>query len=185
LKVFRTPIGFHDAYVAAPSMKAALKAWGADSNLFAQGIAEAVTDPRLMKEALASPGEVIRRPRGSAGEHLQAVGKAKVPSPRSPSKSRPASGSRPYPRRSDPEARGSRERGEKPDRGALDRAEQALAELDRAHRSEMRGIDRAQAELERRRRQAERAYAVDREEAAVRRDKARRAYDRAMKAWRG
>lgn len=28
LKVYRTPIGFHDAYVAAPSQKAALKAWG-------------------------------------------------------------------------------------------------------------------------------------------------------------
>jgi hypothetical protein len=27
LKVFRTPIGFHDAYVAAPSKKAALAAW--------------------------------------------------------------------------------------------------------------------------------------------------------------
>jgi hypothetical protein len=26
LKVFRTPIGFHDAYVAAPSRKAALEA---------------------------------------------------------------------------------------------------------------------------------------------------------------
>ena len=36
LKVFRTPIGFHDAYVAAPSQKAALEAWGADSNIFAQ-----------------------------------------------------------------------------------------------------------------------------------------------------
>ena len=29
LKVFRTSIGFHDAYVAAPSRKAALEAWGA------------------------------------------------------------------------------------------------------------------------------------------------------------
>ena len=59
LKVFRTPIGFHDAYVAAPSQKAALEAWGADGNLFAQGIAEQVTDQKLMDEQLASPGEVI------------------------------------------------------------------------------------------------------------------------------
>ena len=29
LKTFRTAIGFHDAYGAAPSRKAALKAWGA------------------------------------------------------------------------------------------------------------------------------------------------------------
>ena len=52
LKVFRTPIGFHDAYVAAPSQKAALEAWGADGNLFAQGIAEQVTDPDVMEEPL-------------------------------------------------------------------------------------------------------------------------------------
>ena len=31
LKVYRTPIGFHDAYVAAPSQKAALDAWGSDA----------------------------------------------------------------------------------------------------------------------------------------------------------
>ena len=37
LKVFRTPIGFHDAYVAAPSRAAALRAWGADTDLFSTG----------------------------------------------------------------------------------------------------------------------------------------------------
>jgi hypothetical protein len=73
LKVFRTPIGFHDAYVAAPSQKAALEAWGADSNIFAQGIAEQVTDPKLMEEPLSLPGEVIRRVRGSHEEHLAAL----------------------------------------------------------------------------------------------------------------
>lgn len=56
LKVYRTPIGFHDAYVAAPSQKEALVAWGSDSNLFAQKIAEEVSDPELMKEPLARPG---------------------------------------------------------------------------------------------------------------------------------
>ena len=39
LKVFRTAIGFHDAYVAAPSRKAALEAWGTDKDLFARGVA--------------------------------------------------------------------------------------------------------------------------------------------------
>jgi hypothetical protein len=34
LKVFRTPIGFHDAYIAAPSQKAALEAWGSDKDIF-------------------------------------------------------------------------------------------------------------------------------------------------------
>ena len=76
LKVFRTPIGFHDAYVAAPSQKAALEAWGADSNIFAQGIAEQVTDPKLMEEALANPGKVIKKVRGSADEHFAELERA-------------------------------------------------------------------------------------------------------------
>ena len=71
LKVFRTPIGFHDAYVAAASQKAALEAWGADANIFAQGIAEEVTDPKLMEDPLARPGEVIRSVRGTHGRRLQ------------------------------------------------------------------------------------------------------------------
>ena len=60
LKVYRTPIGFHDAYVAAPSRKAALEAWGSDHDLFATGAAELVTDPELTREPLEKPGSVIR-----------------------------------------------------------------------------------------------------------------------------
>jgi hypothetical protein len=78
LKVFRTPIGFHDAYVAAPSMKAALEAWGSSTNLFSQGAAELVTDPKLTKAPLARPGEVVRVPRGSEGEHFKALGRTKT-----------------------------------------------------------------------------------------------------------
>ena len=76
LKVFRTPIGFHDAYVAAPSMKAALEAWGSGTNLFTQGAAELVTDPKLTKAPLARPGEVVRVLRGSEGEQIRALGKS-------------------------------------------------------------------------------------------------------------
>ncbi len=64
LKVFRTIAGFHDAYVAAPSRAAALRAWGATTDLFAMDAAEEVTDPELMKEALADPGVVTRKSRG-------------------------------------------------------------------------------------------------------------------------
>ena len=73
LKVYSTPIGFHDAYVAAPSQKAALEAWGADTNLFSQGSAQVVTDPKLTKEPLEHPGQVIKVPRGTRKEHLSAV----------------------------------------------------------------------------------------------------------------
>ena len=69
LKVFRTPTGFHDAYVAAPSRKAALEAWGADADLFARGVAEQVTDPKLTAAPLERPGEVIKLSRiGAARE---------------------------------------------------------------------------------------------------------------------
>ena len=73
LKVFRTPIGFHDAYVAAQSRKAALAAWGSDADLFARGVAELVTDEALSAEPLAHPGTVIRRLRGTAEEQLAAL----------------------------------------------------------------------------------------------------------------
>lgn len=73
LKVYRTPIGFHDAYVAAPSQKAALSAWGSAHDLFATGEAELVIDPALMKPPLAKPGEIVRRVRGTAAEHIAAL----------------------------------------------------------------------------------------------------------------
>ena len=70
LKVYRTPIGFHDAYVAAPSQKSALEAWGSDADLFSRGIAEVVTDEELAREPLAKPGVIIKRLRGSVDEQL-------------------------------------------------------------------------------------------------------------------
>src|SRR3989337_1013735 len=78
LKVFRTSSGFHDSYVPAPRRAAALRAWGANTALFAMGAAEQVTDARLRAEPLAKPGEIVKRSRGSAGEHLSAAGKPKT-----------------------------------------------------------------------------------------------------------
>jgi hypothetical protein len=43
-KTFQTSQGFYDLAIAAPSMKAALEAWGASSNLFHQGFAKEVDD---------------------------------------------------------------------------------------------------------------------------------------------
>jgi colicin import membrane protein len=40
LKSYQTSQGFFDLAIAAPSMKAALEAWGANSNLFHQGFAK-------------------------------------------------------------------------------------------------------------------------------------------------
>jgi hypothetical protein len=46
-------------------MKAALEAWGANSNLFHQGFAKEVDDPKVVGATMAKPGIVLRRSVGS------------------------------------------------------------------------------------------------------------------------
>jgi hypothetical protein len=65
LKTYVTSIGFFDLAIAAPSMKAALDAWGARQNLFHQGLAEEATDQASIEATLAKPGVVLRRPVGT------------------------------------------------------------------------------------------------------------------------
>ena len=67
LKTYQTSLGFFDLAVAAPSMKAALEAWGADSNLFHQGAAQQSEDPDVITATMAMPGVVLKRPVGSSG----------------------------------------------------------------------------------------------------------------------
>lgn len=74
LKTYQTSLGFYDQAVAAPSMKAALDAWGAKSNLFHQGIAKETDDADIVAATMAAPGVVLRRPVGSDGpftEHAE------------------------------------------------------------------------------------------------------------------
>jgi hypothetical protein len=66
LKSYQTSLGFFAA-IAAPSMKAALEAWGADSNLFHQGAAKESTDPDVIAATMKKPGVVLKRPVGSDG----------------------------------------------------------------------------------------------------------------------
>ena len=67
LKTYQTSLGFYDLAIAAPSMKAALQAWGAESNLFHQGFAHESDDPEVTKATMAAPGVVLKRPVGSKG----------------------------------------------------------------------------------------------------------------------
>ena len=67
LKTYQTSLGFYDQAIAAPSMKAALEAWGASSNLFHQGVAKETDDPDVVAATMAKPGVVLRRPVGSNG----------------------------------------------------------------------------------------------------------------------
>lgn len=185
LKVFRTPIGFHDAYVAAPSQKAALEAWGSDADLFGRGVAERVEDPELMREPLAKPGTVIRRLRGTPAEQLAALppdvprsGRAKkaadedAASDGRASRKPPASQRLPKPK-------------PRPDRRALDKAEQALAELETRHAVEREVLAKRQAELDRDKRALEARQETENAAAAGKVRKAGAAYERAMQAWRG
>ncbi len=166
LKVFCTPIGFHDAYVAAPSRKAALAAWGSDRDLFARGVAEEVLDPERMKEALAHPGEVIRRIRGSVEEQIAALPKSK-----------------PKTKRAAPVK--VRQEAPKPSRAALESAEKALAELRKRQEAARADLARREAELARERKamDAEHAKASAKLERSL--EEQRHAYADAMAAWDG
>lgn len=169
LKVYRTAIGFHDAYVAAPSQKAALAAWGATTDLFAIGGAEVVTDPALTAEPLASPGTVVKRTRGSLSEHLRAAKRATTTRARS-GRARPAKPARP------PKPR--------PSRDALAHAEAVLAALCAEAEAEKAAFDRREADLLRERkaagaRQRKAVAALERQL-----EGARSRYERAIERWR-
>lgn len=165
LKVFRTPTGFHDAYVAAPSQKAALAAWGAEANLFSRGIAEQVTDPDLIKEPLARPGEVIMRSRGSLADQLQALG---------PRKSKSAKGGK---------AKPSPRKGKPPSRAKLDKAEAAVAEAARLQEAELEKLEVEQVKLKRRLEELKASHARKIASLEARRRDAEQDYREAIDAW--
>ncbi len=182
LKVFVVPAGFHDAYVAAPSRKAALEAWGSEHDLFARGIAQQVTDPALTAEPLAHPGEVIKRSRGTNAEQIAALpvdvervaetesGEAdatprKTKAPAKP----PVKVAKPRP---------------KPSRDALEAAERAAADADDKHRDAEAEIAARQATLDRELRKLSEAHRREQKKLAATLADERERYDRAMKRWR-
>jgi hypothetical protein len=70
-KTFQTSLGFYDLAIAAPSMKAALEAWGAGSNLFHQCVAKETADPDVVAATMSKPGVVLNRPAGSSGRFAE------------------------------------------------------------------------------------------------------------------
>jgi colicin import membrane protein len=67
LKTFITNIGLFELALAAPSMKAALEAWGMGHNAFQHGFAKQSDDPKIVAATMASPGVVLRRAVGTKG----------------------------------------------------------------------------------------------------------------------
>ncbi|WP_316185732.1 MULTISPECIES: hypothetical protein [unclassified Bradyrhizobium] len=55
-----TSVGFYDLAIAALSMKAAIEAWGAGSDLFHQGTAKESDDPNVVAATMAKPALVLR-----------------------------------------------------------------------------------------------------------------------------
>lgn len=192
LKVYRTPAGFNDAYVAAPSQKAALEAWGSDRDLFARGIAERVTDPALTAEPLASPGVVIKHSRGTTAEQIRSM---PDPAPRSEedegtdhatastrsrktkteTPARPASKPKPAPK---PKPK------PKPGSAELEAAEDALAAVKSEYDRKMKALVDREAVLARERRHLEQQQRDDIGAVEATVENERRTYDDAMRQWR-
>jgi colicin import membrane protein len=157
LKTYQTSLGFFDMAIAAPSMKAALEAWGSKSNLFHQGFAREVDDPDVIAATIAKPGVILRRPVGSDGPFKE---DAELPSDLSRDKVK----GRPEKHRAKPVKRSPRKIGD-----------QAARKAALAYEKEQK-----QRESQRRREAAARAKEQERREQAI--AKAQAAIDEAQQA---
>ena len=165
LKTFQTSLGFYDLAIAAPSMKAALEAWGAGSNLFHQGVAKETDDPDVVAATMSKPGVVLKRPAGSNGrfaEHSDLpsdLGPAGKEGRRQSRRAKPAK--RPPPEISERDARKAAAEFEKEQqrRDAERRREEAAQERDCERRE--KATAKAQAALDKAEREhAKRAAAI-------------------------
>lgn len=196
LKTYQTSVGFYDLAVAAPSMKAALEAWGAGSNLFHQGIARETDDPDVIAATMGKPGVVLKRPAGSSVHFAEQsdlpTDLGLEPADRGQGKSRPKPKHQATPKISEKTARMAavefekerrrreaerrreeaamakeRERREK----AVAKAQSALDEAREDHRAKARAIEADRASVEKRAQEEEARWNTQREklEAALRR----------------
>jgi colicin import membrane protein len=175
LKTYTTSAGFFDLAIAAPSMKAALEAWGSRTNLFHQGFAKEADDPDTVAAAMAKPGVVLRRAVGSNDTFSEdaelptdlPIGKARKKPAKPAAKRREATSRalddkaarkaalafeneqkrRETRRRNEEKAR--QKQGERRDR-AIAAVQAALEEAEREHRKRVEQIDKDRAVLDRR-----------------------------------
>jgi hypothetical protein len=175
LKTYQTSLGFYDLVVAAPSMKAALEAWGSKSNLFHQGLAKEAEDSKVIAEAMAKPGVVLQRPVGSDAafrEHADLSSAASLYAPRRSGKAKADKAKHAKERKLDEKAerraaaafeneRRRRERQRQKEeaaaakelgrrKAAMEKAEAALEEAEREHDRAAAAIERDLAALQRR-----------------------------------
>ena len=176
LKTYQTSLGFFDMAIAAPSMKAALEAWGSKSNLFHQGFAKEVDDPDVIAATIV---EARGHSRGAPSDQMarswrrpncrRTFPREKVKGRRNKLRAKP--GKRP-PRKIDDQAarkaalayekeqkqRDSQRRKEEAARAkererreqAIAKAEAAMEEAERDHEQRAGAIDTERAALEQR-----------------------------------
>lgn len=178
LKTFVTSVGFFDLAVAAPSMKAALDAWGFRHNAFQQGFASQTKDEGIIAATMAKPGVVLRRPVGTndpfqesaelpKGFAIPSVGKAgktrQAPEPAAAGPKKPPV-EKPTSRRAvisfqkekakrdrlraREEAKQEQVRARR--KRAVEKAESALAAAEARHRQSLEELERARAQADRR-----------------------------------
>lgn len=173
LKVFQAQFGFYDTVVAAPSQAAALRAWGIHQNLFASGDARVTTDEAAVKAALAHPETPLRRAVGTKNPfELEPTSLPQVPeAPKRPAAAKAkASGGHP---KAAPKPRPPA------DRTALDKAEEALRQVDERRKAEEAELRREEEALVAKRSAAQDAYVQERKAASAAVVAAREAYRKA------
>jgi hypothetical protein len=159
LKTFQTSLGFYDLAIAAPSMKAALEAWGAGSNLFHQGVANETDDPDVVAATMSRPGVVLKRPAGSNGRFAEQsdlpsdLGSARKGNRRENRGAKPAKKSHPEISEGNARKAAAEFQKEQKRRDAERRREEAARERDRERRE--KATAKAQAALDK----AEREHA--------------------------
>jgi hypothetical protein len=152
LKTYQTSLGFFDLAMAAPSMKAALEAWGADSNLFHQGAAKESHDPDVIAATMAKPGVVLRRPVGTDlpfSEHAELPTNLGGGGPTKVSRKSKAS------------------KVKKPSSRPVDKAAARKAALAYERDQRCRDVERAREEAARQKERERRQQAVDKAQAAL------------------
>jgi hypothetical protein len=152
LKTYQTSLGFFDLAMAAPSMKAALEAWGADSNLFHQGAATESHDPDVVAATMAKPGVVLRRP-------------VRTDRPFSEHAELPTDLGGGGPRKATRKSKGSKAKKRSP--SPVDKAAERKAALAYEREQSRRELERAKEEAARQKERERRQQEVDKAQAAL------------------
>jgi len=176
LKTYVTNLGFFELALAAPSMKAALEAWGMGHNAFHHGFARETDDPKIVASTMAKPGVVLRRPVGTRGaftENAELPGDWKITPPKATAL-KPVSQASPAPK---PRKKPRDDKTENAARGAILSFEKAKARREH-ERQKKAAREAARDAASEARERAQRIRETEKAEAALARAQAR--HDEAM-----